>query len=97
MNQIEATSYIVDHLKSKNVKTVKGEIKYLKVLVKHEDKEVARQANHMLGYAEASLFQNEFHEFLRSEWTQVSGKSPHQLSRKEVKEAQINFERLYKK
>lgn len=97
MNQAEAAEFIAEYMSSKNIKTVRGEIKHLKTLTSHEDREVVRQATHMLKYAEAQVTEEEFHKFLRSEWTQVKGKRSNQLSRSEIKEAQIHFERVSKK
>ena len=91
MTQEEALEEINSFLKSKNVKSVKGKIRWLKTLTGNEDPEIVRLSQHMLKYAEQENYDTEFSKFLNKDWVRVSKKRPHRLSRAEVKKAEEEF------
>ena len=84
-------AYIEKEIAKKSPKSLKGEIRALKSIIKNElNPEVVRLASHMLKYMEQRELDERFQQWVGKQ-AKTLGKKPHQLTRDEVKLARQRF------
>lgn len=88
----DAVSYIKAELATKKIKSLKGEIRALKAVIKSAPTdEVVQMGTHMLKYLEQKEADERFLDWLNKHAV-VLKKKPQHLTREEIKSARVKFD-----